>query len=91
MRSLYVREMTVGMREHAAACPSVMMYCVSVVARRSAWVECRRRRHQTRDEGRVAAVVISKTAPGLHGGEREVRAVLRMRQPRTRAAEHAAI
>ena len=44
VRSLCVREMTVGMREHATACPSVsvMEWCVSVVTRRCAWVEWRR-------------------------------------------------
>ena len=76
VRSLYVREMTVGMREHATACPrvSVMEWCVSVVTRRCAWVEWRRRRRQTRDKGRVAAVVVLGTAPSLHGSKREVRA-----------------
>jgi len=85
VRSLCVREMTVGMREHATACPSVMEWCVSVVTRGSlsAWVEWRRRRRQ-RDKGRVAAVAVLGTAPGLHGGEREVRAVLRTRPPRAR-------
>ena len=43
VRSLYVREMTVGMRAHAAASPgvSVMEWSVSVVTRRCAWVEWR--------------------------------------------------
>ena len=86
VRSLYVREMTVGMREHTTACPSVMEWCVSVVTRRCAWVEWRRQLRQ-RDKGRVAAVAISRTAPGLHGGEREVRAVLRTRPPRARLRE----
>jgi len=86
VRSLCVREMTVGMREHATACPSVMTWCVSVVTRRCAWIEWRRRRRQ-RDKGRVAAVVISKIAPGLHGGEREVHAVQRMRPPLARLRE----
>ena len=48
VKSLYVREMTVGMREHATACPraSVMVRCVSLVTRGSlsAWMEWRRRR-----------------------------------------------
>jgi len=81
--------MAVGMREHATACPSesVIMRCVSIMARRSACVEWRRRRHQTRDKGRVAAVAISKTAPDLHSSEREVHAVLRMRPPRARLRE----
>ena len=52
VRSLYVREMTVGMREHAAASPgvNVMEWCLSVMTRRCSWVEWRRRRRQ-RDEG----------------------------------------
>ena len=84
VRSLYEREMTVGMREHAAASPSgsVLEWCVSVMTRRSA---CEKRgRRQLRDKGRVAAVVVLGTAPGLHGSEREVRAVLRTRPPRAR-------
>jgi len=87
VRERYEREMTVGMREHATACPSVMEWCVSVVTRRSACVEWRRRRCQTRDKGRVAAVAISRTVPDLHGSEREVRAVLRTRPPRARLRE----
>ena len=86
VRSLYVREMTVGMREHATACPSVnvMSWCVSVVTRRCAWVEWRRRQ---RDKGRAAAVAVLGAAPGLHGGEREGRAVQRTRPPRARLQE----
>ena len=89
VRSLCVREMTVGMREHAAASPgvNVMSWCVSVVTRRCAWIEGRRRQRQTRDEGRVAAVAVLGTAPGLHGGEREVRAVQRTRPPCARLRE----
>ena len=89
VRSLYVREMMVGMHEHAAASPgvSVMMRCLSVVTRRCAWVEWRRQRRQTKDKGRVAAIVVMGTAPGLHGGEREGRAVQRMRPPRARLRE----
>jgi len=49
VRSLYAREMTVGMREHAAASPgvsvSVMECSLGVVTRRCAWVERRRRLH----------------------------------------------
>ncbi len=89
VRSLYVREMTVGMREHAAASPgvSVMECSLSVVTRRCARVERRRRLRQLRDKGRVAAVVGMGTAPGLPSSEREVRAVLRTRPPRARLLE----
>ena len=89
VRSLYEREMTVGMREHAAASPSVsvMEWCASVVTGRCAWVEWRRPLRQMRDKGRVAAVAVLGTAPGLHGGEREVRAVQRTRPPRARLRE----
>ena len=86
VRSLYVREMSVGMREHAAASPGVrVMECsLGVVTRRCAWVEWslsarmrrRRRLRQLRDKGRVAAVVLMGTVPGLHGGERADRASL---------------
>ena len=88
VRSLCVSEMTVGMQEHAAASPSgsVLSWCVSVVTRRCAWVEWQRRRRQM-DKGRVAAVVVSGAAPGLHGSEHEVRAVLRTRPPRARLRE----
>ena len=88
VRSLCVREMTVGMREHAAACPgvNVLEWCVSVVTRRCAWVEWRRRRRQM-DKGRVAAVAILGTVPGLHGGKCEVRAVQRTRPPHARLRE----
>ena len=89
VRSLCVKEMTVGMREHAAASPSVsvMEWCVSVMTRRCAWIEWRRRRRQTKDKGRVAAVAVLGTVPDLHGGEREVRAVQRTRPPRARLRE----
>ena len=41
VRSLYLREMMVGMREHAAASPgvNVMVRCVSLLTHRSACVE----------------------------------------------------
>ena len=91
MRSLCVREMTVGMREHAAASPGVnvsLMECsLGVVTRRCAWVEWRRRLRQMRDQSRVAAVVAIGTVPGLHGSERVVRAVQRTRPPRARLRE----
>ena len=95
MRSLYEREMTVGMREHAAASPgvNVMEWCLSVVTRRSACMEwslsarMRRRRRRQVIESRVAAVAVLGTAPGLHSGERVVRAVQRMRPPRARLRE----
>ena len=88
VRSRYEREMAVGMRENAAASPSgsVMMGCVSIMTRRCAWVEWRRRRRQM-DKGRVAAVAVLGTATGLHGSEREVRAVLHTRLPRARLRE----
>ena len=84
VRERYDGEMAVGMRETATACPGVMVRCVSVMAHRSACVEWRRRRHQTRDKGRVAAMAVLVTVPDLHGSEREVRAVLRTRLPRAR-------
>ena len=90
VRSLYEREMTVGMREHAAASPgvNVMEWCLSVMTRRCAWVEWRRRRRrQTKDKGRVAAVAISGTVPGWHSSEREVRTVPGTRPPRARLRE----
>jgi len=73
VRSRYDREMAVGMRETATACPSesVMARCVSVMARRSACVKWRRRRHQMRDKGRVAAVAVSRTVPDSHGSARD--------------------
>ena len=89
VRSLCVREMTVGMREHAAAFPrvSVMEWSLSIVTRRCAWLEWRQRRRQTRDKGRVAAVAIMGTVPGLHGSEHEIRAVQRTSPPRARLRE----
>jgi len=87
VRSRYEREMTVGMREHATACPSVMVRCVSVMTRRSVCVEWRRRLRQMRDKGRVVAVAVLGTAPGLHGSDREVRAVLGTRPPRAHLRE----
>ena len=89
VRSLCVREMTVGMREHAAASPgvSLMEWSLSAVTRRCAWLEWRQRRRQTKDKGRVAAVAAMGTAPGLHGSEREVRTVPGTRPPRARLRE----
>jgi len=87
VRSLYVREMAVGMREGTTACPSAMVECVSVRARENVRVRVRQRRCLTRDKGRVAAVAISSTVPGLHSSERGVRAVLRTRPPRARLRE----
>ena len=91
VRSVYAREMSVGMREHAAASPGVngMVRSVSLVTRGSlsAWVERRRRLRQLRDKGRVAAIVAMGTAPGLHGSECAVRAVQRTRPPRARLRE----
>ena len=91
VRSLCVREMSVGMREHAAASPGVnvrVMECsLGVVTRRCAWLEWRQRRRQTRDKGRVAAVVSLGTVAGWHSSERAVRAVQRTRPPRARLRE----
>jgi len=87
VRERYEKEMAVGMREHATACPSVMVRCVSVMSRGSACVEWQRRRRQTRDKGRVAAVAILRTVPDWHSSASEVRAVLCTRPPRARLRE----
>ena len=88
VRSLYTREMTVAMREHAAASPGVSVNVVEsslgVDTRRFAWVEWRRRLRLWRDKCRVAAVVPIGTVPGLHGSELVVRAMQRTRPPRAR-------
>ena len=89
VRSLYTREMSVAMREHAAASPVVSMSVVcslSLVARGSRWArdEWRLRLRLWRDKCRVAAVVAIGTGPGLHGRARVVRAVPRTRPPRAR-------
>ena len=90
VRSLYTREMSVAMHEHAAASPGVSMNAnaiecsLGVVTRRSVWSEWRRRLRLWRDKCRVAAVVPFGTGPGLHGSERVVRAVPRARPPRAR-------
>ena len=88
VRSLYEREMTVGMSEHAAASPgvNVMVRCLSLVIRMCAWLEWKRRRRQ-RDKGRVAAVVALGTVPGWHSSERAVRAVPGTRPPHARLRE----
>ena len=86
VRSLCVREMSVGMREHAAASPGVSVCVIEcslgIVTRRCAWREWRWRLR--RDKCRVAAVVSFGTVPGLHGSVRVVRAVQRTRPPRAR-------
>ena len=92
VRSLHTREMSVAMREHAAASPGVSMNVngnlidssMGVVTRRSVWREWRRRLRLWRDKCRVAAVVAFGTGPGLHGSDRVVRAVPRTRPPRAR-------
>ena len=90
VRSLYAREMSVGMREHVAASPGVSVRVVvcrmSLVTRGSlsARVEWRRRLRLWRDQCRVAAVVAIGTGPGMHGSVRVVRAVPRTRPPRAR-------
>ena len=88
VRSLYTREMAVGMHEHEAASPGVSVNVVEsslgVVTRRSVWAEWRRRLRLWRDKSRVAAVVAIGTVPGLHGSVRVVRAVQRTRPPHAR-------
>ena len=86
--SLYTREMTVAMCEHAAASPSMngnLVVCsLSLVARRCARRAWRLRLRLWRDKSQVAAVVAIGTGPGLHGSARVVRAVPRTRPPRAR-------
>ena len=91
VRSLYTREMSVAMREHAAASPVVSVNEIvcslglatrgSVSARRAEW---RQKLRLWRNKCRVAAVVVMGTVPGLHGRARIVRAVPRARPPRAR-------
>ena len=89
VRSLYTREMSVAMREHAAASPgarvngNVIECSLGVVARRCAWRERRQRLRLWRAKCRVAAVVVNGTVPGLHGRAWMVRAV-----PRTKPHVH---
>ena len=90
VRSLYTREMSVAMHEHAAASPGVGMNgnaiecSLGIVTRRCARAEWRRRLRLWRDKCRVAAVVAIGTVPGLHGSVRVIRAVPRTRPPRAR-------
>ena len=92
VRSLYTREMSVAMCEHAAASPGVSMNVngnlvecsLGVVTRRCVWRAWRRRLRLWRDKCRVAAVVAIGTGPGLHGSARGVRAVPCARPPRAR-------
>ena len=98
VRSLYTREMTVAMHDHAAASPDVSMrmnvngkvLCgLSLVARGSmsakrAW---RQRLRLWRAKCRVAAVVAFGTVPGLHGRARIVRTVPSTRPSRARLRE----
>ena len=88
VRSLYTREMTVAMREHAAVSPGVSMNVVEcslgVVTRRCVWRAWRLRLRLWRDKCRVAAVVAFGTVPGLLGSVRVVRAVPRTRPPHAR-------
>ena len=95
VRSLYTREMSVAMYEHAAASPGVnasmngneIECSLGLVARRCARDEWRRRLRLWRAKCRVAAVVALGTVPGLHGRARVVRAVPRTRPPRARLRE----
>ena len=91
VRSLYTREMSVAMREHAAASPVVSVNAIecslSLVARRCARAEWRQRLQLWRYKCRVAAVVAIGTVPGLHGRARVVRTVPRTRPPRARLRE----
>ena len=91
VRSLYTREMSVAMHDHAAASPDVRMNgnvnvesSLGLVARRCARDEWRHRLRLWRAKCRVAAVVAIWTVPGLHGRARVVRAVPRTRPPRAR-------
>ena len=89
VRSLYTREMSVAMCEHAAASPDVSLNVessLSLAARGSvsARAEWRRRLRLWRYKCRVATVVAFGTVPGLHGSARVVRAVPRARPPRAR-------
>ena len=89
VRSLYTREMSVAMHEHAAASPglNVNVMCSLSLATRgsmSVRVAWRQRLRLWRAKCRVAAVVAIGTVPGLHGRARVVRAVPRTRPPRAR-------
>ena len=88
VRSLYTREMSVAMCEHAAASPGVngneIVCSLGLVTRRCARAEWRRRLRLWREKCRVAAVVAIGTVPGLHGSARIVRAVPRTKPPRAR-------
>ena len=90
VRSLYTREMSIAMSEHAAASPGVSMNVnvvecsLGVVTRRCAWAAWRLRLRLWRDKCRVVAVVAIGTVPGLHGSVRVVHAVQRARPPRAR-------
>ena len=87
VRSLYTREMTVAMYEHAAASPGVSLNVecsLGIVTRRSARRAWRQRLRLRRAKCQVAAVVVIGTLPGLHGSARVVRAVPRTRPPRAR-------
>ena len=92
VRSLYTREMSVAMYEHATVSPVVGMNANAIVcslslvtrgslSARRAW---RQRLRLWREKCRVAAVVVIGTVPGLHGRARVVRAVPRTRPPRAR-------
>ena len=90
VRSLYTREMSVAIREHATVSPVVSMSVVcsmSLVTRGSVSARVAWRQRLRRAKCRVAAVVANGTVPGLHGRARIVRTVPRARPPRARLRE----
>ena len=91
VRSLYTREMTVAMHDHAAASPRVsangIVCSLGLVTRRCVRRAWRLRLQLWRYKCRVAAVVAFGTVPGLHGRARVVRTVPRTRPPRARLRE----
>ena len=91
VRSLYTREMTVAMHDHAAASPGVngneIACSLGLVARRCVRREWRQRLRLWREKCRVAAVVAIGTVPGLHGSARVDRVLCHGRDPRVHGCE----